>query len=89
MDINIMEFVTKEFIWVVPILMCFGSIIKKVPGVQDWLIPIITAIFGIIIAGFFNNWTTQSILQGLICGFVATGIHQNIKQPIKQFKSKK
>lgn len=77
-----MQFITKEFIWIVPCLIILGVIIKQIPKIPNWSIPIILVLFGILIAGFSGNWTTEAIIQGFICGLCSTGIHQTIKQPL-------
>lgn len=89
MDLNIMDFIVKDFIWIIPALIVIGTILKNIPKFPDWLIPIMLIAFGIIVAGVYRTWTTEAILQGFICGLAATGLHQSIKQPIKELNKEK
>lgn len=80
MEINLMDFITKEFIFIVPCLIVLGICLKNIPFIPDYFIPLILIVLGIIIAGFYHNWTNESIIQGFICGLASTGLHQTVKQ---------
>lgn len=86
---EITDFITKEFIWLVPCLVAFGGILKQIPKFPNWCIPISTLFVSVCIAGLYMDWTTAAIIQGFICGLAATGTHQLIKQPIDRIKEEK
>lgn len=80
MDINILEFITKESLWLIPVLMVLGYVLKQIPNFPDWLIPIGLYIVGMISGFFLISQNAIGILQGLLCATAAIGVHQGVKQ---------
>lgn len=66
---------------IVGICVCVGYVIKtSIPGIPNRFIPLIMAIFGLVL----NIWITQGIdanivLAGLFSGLSSTGLHQLFK----------
>lgn len=63
-----------------------GMIIKKIPHVPNWLIPIILTVLGILAAGFSmsGGFSIHNICQGVF----ATGAAVLTNQTVKQIKYK-
>jgi hypothetical protein len=83
MDINIMDFIAKESLILLPILLMFGYILKKSP-IKDWLIPYILYALGVVLGFIFLGQGTNGILQGFLVATASIGVHQGIKQGIKK-----
>lgn len=69
------------------ICLCIGYILKKwVKDVDDKFIPTILACVGLILAVWINSWTITPVivLQGVLSGLSATGLHQMFKQYIER-----
>ena len=75
---EILQYILPETLILIPTLIIIGQVIKQIPKVKDWTIPIILAFIGvalsILILGFKNGFTGQIILNGLIQGILATGM---------------
>lgn len=82
MDINVLEFITQESLWLIPVLMILGYVLKQIPReiFPDWLIPIALYIVGMISGFFLISQNAIGILQGLLCATAAIGVHQGVKQ---------
>lgn len=88
MEINLFEFIKTEALWIIPVLMIFGQILKNIPVFKDWLIPITLFILGLILGYIFIEQSSVGLLQGLLSATASVGIHQGIKQPVKNYKKK-
>lgn len=86
MEINIMDFIAKECLWLIPVLMMFGVVLKQIPTkiLPDWLIPVTLYIIGMVLGYFFVNSNSLGVFQGLLCATAAIGLHQGIKQPLEK-----
>lgn len=84
MDINIMDFIVQECLWLIPVLMVIGYVLKQIPNFPDWCIPIGLYIIGLGLGYAFIAKSSVGLLQGLLCATAAIGFHQGIKQNIKK-----
>lgn len=86
MDINVMEFIRTESLWLIPVLMILGYVLKQIPRdfFPDWLIPIALYIIGMISGFFLISQNAVGILQGLLCATASIGVHQGVKQSTKK-----
>lgn len=78
-DLNLMQFITKEFVWLIPCLFVIGKMYKGIPNIPNWIIPFMLVATGILLAGFMSGFNNVNMMQGLISGLAATGLHQNYK----------
>lgn len=83
MDINIMDFIAKESLILLPILMIFGYVLKQSP-IKDWLIPYALYFVGMTLGYLFLGQGINGILQGFLVSTASIGVHQGIKQGIKK-----
>lgn len=81
MEIDIIQYISKEALILVPVLSVIGFSIKKVPYINNWVIPIILIVLGAILGYFMIG--NQGIVQGILCGAASVGFHQVKKQTKK------
>lgn len=77
---DLTNFIPHQLLILVAALYVIGTILKKTPKVQDWMIPWILLIIGIIFSVIICGFSATSILQGIICSFGSVGINQLYKQ---------
>lgn len=78
-NIDLMSFVNEQYLWLIPVLMCLGAVLKSIPKILDWSIPILLYIVGIILGFIFIGGSTGT-LQGLLCATASIGLHQGYRQ---------
>lgn len=83
-NIEVLKFIQPEILILIPVLSIIGLIIKKTPTVNDWVIPIILLMFGVVfsilILGFKSGFTAEMILNGLLQGILVTGMSVYVHQ---------
>ncbi len=77
---DLTNFIPHQLLILVVALYVIGTILKKTPKVQDWMIPWILLVIGIIFSVIICGFSATSILQGIICSFGSVGINQLYKQ---------
>lgn len=77
---DLTNFIPHQLLILVAALYVIGTILKKTPKVQDWMIPWILLVIGIIFSIIICGFSATSILQGIICSFGSVGINQLYKQ---------
>ncbi len=87
---SLKEYLSPELVFMIPVLVVIGKVLKKSNRISDSLIPTILSIVGIPIALVtslanrmdpMNNiqvivWILMSIGQGVFLGATAVGVHQ-------------
>ncbi|MDQ0257917.1 putative membrane protein [Evansella vedderi] len=74
------DYVMREALILVPVLMIIGKIIKNTPRVRNWMIPYILLVLGIILAGLIMGFSVESFIQGVLVTGAAVFGHQLFKQ---------
>lgn len=78
------QYILPEIMILIPVLIIIGMILKKAPYIQDWTIPILLAVVGILLAvitiGAKDGYTSESIVTGIIQGILATGMAVYVHQ---------
>lgn len=77
---DLTNFIPHQLLILVAALYVIGTILKKTPKVQDWMIPWILLVIGIIFSIIICGFSATSILQGIMCSFGSVGINQLYKQ---------
>ncbi len=91
MDMNLIaRFIRPELVILVVCIYCIGLFLKKVPGVKDWLIPLILLGCSLVLTvlyvdfvigeGFTPASVVTSIIQGVIVAALAVFSNEIIKQ---------
>lgn len=78
-------YITQESLVVIPVLYIIGTLLKKIPGIPDWLIPFGLLIIGIPVAMALSGWTVQGAIQGVLVTGVTVFANQLYKQGTKRF----
>ncbi|MDM8127096.1 phage holin family protein [Paraclostridium benzoelyticum] len=81
---TIIKFVPEQLLILVAALYVVGMFLKKTPKIQDWIIPWILLILGVIFSISIMGINATSILQGIICSFGAIATNQFVKQTINK-----
>lgn len=81
---TIIKFVPEQLLILVAALYVIGMFLKKTPKIQDWIIPWILLVLGVIFSISIMGINATSILQGIICSFGAIATNQFVKQTINK-----
>lgn len=90
----IIKFIDPKILILIPVLVVLGLIIKNIPNIKDWTIPIILGINGVVFAILIiclpHGFTPENILSGVIQGILAAGmavyVHQIKVQTVNKRK---
>ena len=78
------QYILPEIMILIPVLIIIGMMFKKATCIQDWTIPILLAVVGILLAvvtiGAKDGYTSESIVTGIIQGVLATGMAVYVHQ---------
>jgi ascorbate-specific PTS system EIIC-type component UlaA len=61
----------------------FGFIIKAIPGIPNWLIPMLNAAFAVVFMMLLLGFAPENALLGFLAAALATYIYELIMQGIK------
>lgn len=78
------EYLIEEALIVIPVLLICGKIIKGTPNVQDWLIPYILLILGVVGTISLIGFNADAILQGVLVSGAAVFGHELFKQAVER-----
>ena len=88
-----LELINPETMVLVPVLIILGLMIKKIPKIKDWKIPIILGVLGIAMAiaifGLKDGFAGPTILNGIIQGILAAGMAVYVHQLTIQYNKKR
>ncbi len=78
------QYILPEITIIIPVLIIIGMMLKKATYIQDWTIPILLAVVGILLAvitiGAKDGYTSESIVTGIVQGILATGMAVYVHQ---------
>ncbi|MGI6154278.1 MAG: phage holin family protein [Christensenellaceae bacterium] len=77
---DLLSYIVDQALILIPVLLVIGQIIKAIPSIPNWLIPIILLVPGVVGAGFLGDWTVESIIQGVLVTGAAVYGNQIYKQ---------
>lgn len=65
--------------------MCFvvGNILKQIPQVPNWTIPVVLPFAGAVFSVMLNGWNPAYIFEGMIAGAAAVGGNEASSRLIK------
>lgn len=81
------DYVIEEALILIPVLLIIGKIIKNTPKIENWVIPYILLIIGIVLSGLLMGFDVHSFIQGVLVTGAAVFSHQLIKQASKKIES--
>ena len=85
MEINLMDYIVEQALILIPVLYVLGVMLKRTNKIEDWTIPWILLIVGVIGAISLIGLNPNAIIQGIL----ATGAAVYTNQLIKQSTDKK
>ena len=74
------EYIINEALIVVPALWIIGRFLKKTPKIQDWVIPWVLLVVGILATLGIMGFTIDAAVQGILVAGAAVFGHQLVKQ---------
>lgn len=74
------EYLIEDALVIIPTLMILGKIIKDTPNIQDWLIPYILLVIGVVFAVGMIGFSFDSVIQGILVSGSAVLGNQLYKQ---------
>lgn len=74
------EYIKDEALVLVPALYLIGWIIKKIPKIPDWIIPIVLMTIAVPAAMGLIGWTIDGAIQGILVAGVTVLTNQVYKQ---------
>ena len=81
---NLINFIPENLFILVVATYVLGMFFKKIPSINDGLIPIFLMIFSIVFSMVLVKPSPTAFLQGILCWGVSIGINQTIKQINKE-----
>ncbi|MGI6162223.1 MAG: phage holin family protein [Christensenellales bacterium] len=79
---DVMGFLNDAGIFVLMAVYVICSIVKGIPRVPNWIIPIIAVSVGAVLGVFVIGNDAHSIIMGGLAGWAAVGANQTLKQSI-------
>ena len=86
MDIDAANFIVKDAYILIPVLYVIGMMLKRTPGIPDWLIPWILLVIGMAGGFFLRDMQIDGLLQGVLVTGVTVFGNQLIKQTTRRSK---
>ena len=77
---EIIEYIINEALIIIPVLWILGSFLKKTPRVQDWTIPWVLLVAGMLFAIGIIGFNVDAVVQGVLVAGAAVLGHQLLKQ---------
>lgn len=77
---DIMKFISENSYIVAGVLWILGEFIKDVPKLPNWIIPFVLMIAGAVFCIGIYDFSTQAVMQGILCAGGAVLADQSIKQ---------
>lgn len=77
---DILTFIVEKALVLIPVLIIIGWIIKSIPGVPNWIIPIALLPLGVVGGMVLAGWTAEGAIQGILVTGAAVYGNQIVKQ---------
>ena len=74
------EYIITEALIIIPVLWILGTFLKKTPKVQDWIIPWVLMLIGILLALGLLGVSVDAAVQGVLVSGASVLGHQLLKQ---------
>lgn len=77
---DILKYIVEEALIVIPVLWVIGKLLKDIPKIQNWLIPWILLVIGVVATMGIMGFTIESAIQGVLVAGASVFGHQLLKQ---------
>ncbi|MGE7912499.1 phage holin family protein [Lysinibacillus xylanilyticus] len=74
------DFIIEQALIIVPVLLVIGKVLKNTPKMQDWQIPYILLLLGVLFTIGIMGINIQAIVQGVLVSGAAVFANQLYKQ---------
>lgn len=81
---NIIDYVIKEALIVIPVLWVIGAWLKRTPHVPDWTIPWALTVLGVAFCLCIVGQSIDGVMQGILVSGAAVLGHQLLVQTISR-----
>jgi hypothetical protein len=78
--LDILKYIVEEALIVIPVLWVIGKLLKEIPKIQNWLIPWILLVIGVLATMGIMGFTVESAIQGVLVAGASVFGHQLLKQ---------
>ena len=79
-DIDFWSYIVDETLVLIPVLYIIGVLIKKIPNIPDWIIPIVLTVIAVLAAMAITGWDINGVIQGILVAGVTVLTNQVYKQ---------
>ncbi len=77
---DILKYIVEEALIVIPVLWVIGKLLKDIPSIQNWLIPWVLLVVGVLATMGIMGFTIESAIQGVLVAGASVFGHQLLKQ---------
>lgn len=77
---DILKYIVEEALIVIPVLWVIGKLLKDIPRIQNWLIPWVLLVVGVLATMGIMGFTIESAIQGVLVAGASVFGHQLLKQ---------
>lgn len=77
---DILKYIVEEALIVIPVLWVIGKLLKDTPKIQNWLIPWVLLVVGVVATMGIMGFTIESAIQGVLVAGASVFGHQLLKQ---------
>lgn len=77
---DILKYIVEEALIVIPVLWVIGKLLKETPRIQNWLIPWVLLVIGVVATMGIMGFTIESAIQGVLVAGASVFGHQLLKQ---------
>jgi len=78
--LDILKYIVEEALIVIPVLWVIGKLLKDIPSIQNWLIPWVLLVVGVLATMGIMGFTIESAIQGVLVAGASVFGHQLLKQ---------
>ena len=77
---DVISYIIEKALVLIPALIIIGQIIKNIPNVPNWLIPLVLLVPGVLGTMAIAGWTAEGAIQGVLVTGAAVYGNQIWKQ---------
>ena len=77
---DIVNFIIEKALVLIPVLIVLGKVIKDIPDIPNWVIPVVLLVPGVIGGMALAGWTVEGAIQGVLVSGAAVYGNQLYKQ---------
>jgi hypothetical protein len=79
-EVDVLTYIVEKALILIPALLVIGQIIKNIPNVPNWTIPLALLVIGVPAGMALAGWTVDGAIQGILVTGAAVYGNQLWKQ---------